>query len=224
MSERWIAEMLSWNERPAPRPRKKNAAYWSAVWRPRDTSERNAEIVRLRRDEHLEYETIGERFGITRERVRQILRRFAPDLTGLENCRRHISAVARDRACSECGATFRPPVTTPQRRQCSARCYMAAVAKRVPPHLAKYQAVYEARVSGMTWAAAAEAAGFPADPDSVFSIHSKTRRWAMRAGVDLGAAFGCGPAAPHWTHGLTPEQRKAIGARLAAARRARVNA
>lgn len=61
-------------------PRKTRMAVDRPVTRRRPAvPERDAEIVRLRTEEHLTYKQIGERYGISRERVRQVLRRAGVD-------------------------------------------------------------------------------------------------------------------------------------------------
>tara|TARA_R110000796_G_scaffold96823_1_gene203472 strand:+ start:2916 stop:3059 length:144 start_codon:yes stop_codon:yes gene_type:complete len=44
------------------------------------TKERNAEIYRLRTEEHMTLAAIGRRYGVTRERIRQIVKKIKNDV------------------------------------------------------------------------------------------------------------------------------------------------
>lgn len=78
-----------------PRPSRKTG--------PQDTG-RTAEIVRLREEEHLTYRQIGARYGISHERVRQILEKAGVDTRASFNRRsRAINKKYQSRTCGICG-------------------------------------------------------------------------------------------------------------------------
>lgn len=91
--------------------------------RPKTKTKRNAEMVRLYVDEHMTLEAIGTLFGVTRERVRQIVRRagIGSDVTATNFAFRS-EANLMDTACETCGKVMRrqPSEVT---RFCSRRCW-----------------------------------------------------------------------------------------------------
>ncbi len=83
---------------------------------------RNAEMVRLYVDEHKTLQNIGDHFGVTRERVRQIVRRagVGRDVTSANFAFRSEADLV-DMVCEECGSvTRRQPSSV--RQFCSWRC------------------------------------------------------------------------------------------------------
>ena len=87
-----------------------------------EKTERNAEMVRLYTEEHMTLEAIGGRFGVTRERVRQIVKRagVGRDVTMANHAMRTEENLV-DVVCEECGKVVR---RRPSRagRFCSIRC------------------------------------------------------------------------------------------------------
>lgn len=71
---------------------------------------RDAEMVRLRVEEHLTYEQIGTRFGVSRERVRQCLRRSGLDMHAVDEERRHLVSKKHQpkppSICRYCGTDY----------------------------------------------------------------------------------------------------------------------
>lgn len=102
---------------------------------------RNAEIVEMRR-EGKTYDEIGSKFGITRERVRQILNRDAADLTG------HINRPEPDYApCPVCQKPVRAPLIFCSKEHM--RLY--EFGKPTPLQERLGPKILEMRESGMAW-------------------------------------------------------------------------
>ena len=112
----------------------------SALWRtgaprkgrgsnrgPQD-ADRAAEFIRLRSEEHLTYEQIAERYGVSRERVRQVLRQAGADITTLKHER--LVAVGKKYQPRTCAVCHRPITSLAERD--------AGVGETHKEHVAKY--------------------------------------------------------------------------------------
>lgn len=142
---------------------------------------RDAEIAGMRRM-GATLKEIGDRYGLTRERVRQILKQYhSPELSGLKS-RFHRGGFGYEAkpmpACRICGQ----PVQAKQARYCSPQCK----AKRVGKNDWRYRRGYELRVSGKTWREVAEALGY----NSPEVAHLAVDRWARKRGIDTAPLHG----------------------------------
>lgn len=70
-------------------------------------AERNAEIERLAVEERLPFIEIGKRYGVSRERVRQILEKRDIDTATLTRERLQATSKKYNRHCKTCGAPYR---------------------------------------------------------------------------------------------------------------------
>lgn len=142
-------------------------------------SERNAEIVALREREFLGYRAIAERYGITRERVRQILRDTAPEKPWLRGFawgpKRRVTMT-----CKGCGKQMLDQQRSDTERYCSHRCagrhkhrdtrarWIAFVKDEVAP----------LRLAGRTWAEIGEIG-----ETNPFYVCVRSRKYAREAGL-----------------------------------------
>lgn len=92
---------------------------------PAEKTARNAEIVRLHVEGRLTLTAIGERYGITKERVRVLVRRtgVSPSLTRAVQTERSMDGWVEQAPCEWCGRS-RPSSTPPRlvTRFCSKSC------------------------------------------------------------------------------------------------------
>ena len=132
-----------------------------------------------RREAGAKYQTIGDEFGISRERVRQILARWRPDLTGYED----ISVLVQ---CPHCGTKHTRLPSSPK-KFCDRTCWAEYHATR--PTDIEQQAMDTAlrmRPNGATWREVADALGM----NTCFGLPTKIRRAAKKTGQDVSACFG----------------------------------
>ena len=156
---------------------------------------RNADstLADLRR-QGLTLEQIGQQVGLTRERVRQRLKRCGdPSLVGLAapvHVKRRQQTIERlTRVCENCGASFVAQAASPG-RFCSQRCF------RVAPHTqlcARAEKIIAARRQGKTWAQAWLAAGYNRTGNMANAARKTVIRYAESENVDIGDIFGLSP-------------------------------
>ena len=160
---------------------------------PRGQRTDNTIIIDLRR-QGLTLEQIGQQVGLTRERVRQRLKRCGdPSLVGRAapvHVRRRQQAVERLTCiCETCGESF---VKKQQNlgRFCSSRCFRLNAHSRVCTRAEK---IIEARRHGMTWAQAWLAAGYGRNVNMAANARETIIRYAKSEGVDINDIFGLSP-------------------------------
>ena len=131
-------------------------------------------MVELRKT-GLTYQEIGDQYGITRERVRQLLKPVAPKLCGNGITLGIVPSRAKVRRfnCAHCGKACERPASV-STRHCSQKCAVAAKTDNATPRKIK-----QMRANGMTW----EAAGRKFWPDvkqpGTYACKSVTR-WEQR--------------------------------------------
>ena len=88
-------------------------------------TERNAEMVRLYTEEHMTLEAIGDLFGVTRQRVEQIVRRAGVGRdVSVANAAIRSEEKLVDSVCERCGrVTRRLPAHARRTRFCSNLCW-----------------------------------------------------------------------------------------------------
>ena len=152
------------------------------------------EIAELRR-RGFTLQQIGSRFGITRERVRQRLKRYGdPGLIGraapVHITRRQQTIERLTRVCENCGASFVAQAANPG-RFCSQRCFRVASHNQF---CALAEKIIKARRQGMTWAQAWIAAGYNDRRSYMASAaHTTVMRYSESENVDISDIFGLSP-------------------------------
>jgi len=94
------------------------------------------EIVNLRKQK-LTYEKIGDIVGLTKERIRQILKKEAPKLTGHSFVKRTLWGKQKTITCKTCGKEFTRYASVIRHakypaRFCSRKCYNKPKPKKRP--------------------------------------------------------------------------------------------
>lgn len=163
-------------------------------WAPRPELEarqakRLAKIIAMR-EQGEGYREIGDAFGITRERVRQIIKAAGrKDLTGYEIFWK--THGTQPRPCEECGGPFIP--TNKGTRFCSRKC-MNPSRRGIRPktvNLAKY--ALKRRREGATWQVIGSERGL-----SFAAGMRALQKYGKETGVDVSAAF---PGTGHYPRG-----------------------
>ena len=165
------------------------------------------EIAELRR-QRFTLQQIASRFGITRERVRQRLKRYGdPGLIGfaapVHVTRRQQTIERLTRVCENCGASFVAQAASPG-RFCSRRC------SQVAPHTqfcARAEKIIASRRQGMTWAQAWIAAGYNGDGNLANFARMTVIRYAESENVDISDIFGWSPNSRQMLHDRKGEKR-----------------
>ena len=138
---------------------------------------RLAEIIALRKDGK-SYEEIGRRFGITRARVGQLVKKHANDPALLGP--RHRAPLRAERHCAVCGAiTLHKPSVAPKSRYCSPRC--SGVARTNPDVMRRNDTALDLRLAGHSWTEIATRLGFSNQYVTCTAAH----RAAKRRGIKL---------------------------------------
>ena len=162
--------------------------------------DRLGKIIELRKAGQ-SYEAIGNQFGITRERVRQLLKIGDASLAGHAFFFRHPSRAGR---CQFCGVELYGAATK-RYGFCSRRH------KTAHRDAAKVAPLIEMRKAGATWEDVARAAGIGGGRWSPFRAQNIVVRWCARAGVEVASGETRG------TYARTPEMRAKQSASLRAA-------
>ena len=159
----------------------------------RNTRDRDAEIVNLRRSGMMLTE-IGAKYGITRERVRQIIVRLGPDLT--DDMAREVRLGPKEH-CAVCGIEFQ--YRNRARKTCgSPKCHKTYIATK-PPVLTDKQREYgekilSLRAFGMTWKEISRHVwpDIPkANGENAYAAHAQAyaKIYAKKTGEDVSWAF-----------------------------------
>lgn len=141
--------------------------------------QRTAEIIKMREGKST-YQEIGARFGISKERVRQILHKAGrSDLCHRKwNNRSHCGPYKPriEKECAQCGKTMLLIPSRSGRIYCSRKCYGLLERQRD-----KLVVILGDRISGMSWTEVAKKHGYvnPTSPRSVITILAK------RSGLDI---------------------------------------
>ena len=138
------------------------------------------------RPEHT-HKQIGERWGITRERVRQILRAHGYDDL-LPHPRPRIEKI-----CPQCGSEFGSKMGIRQAERqifCNAKCWSAHAASHMTDREREVvTATIRLRSEGKKWREAAGILGFTTD-NSGTGLSYYIKKSAAKENIDVSAAFG----------------------------------
>lgn len=157
-----------------------------------NTRDRDAEIINLRRS-GMTLTEIGAKYEITRERVRQIIVRLAPDLT---------DDVVRDARlgplpkCPECGKELR---RGGRNKTCgSHECRSIRWSNLTPMQRERGERILTLRAFGMTWEEIANRVWPEKPKDTAYAAYAQTyaKTYAKKTGEDISWAF-CGLKGVH---------------------------
>ena len=118
---------------------------------------------------------IGEAFGVTRERIRQLLVAHYPDMKREVNPPLRNAAVKETRTCPTCGTEFETSKSDP-RKFCTHECSSIAK-KRTMWTRDKAEVIMGLRQAGYTWSGIAEHFGYKRE-NGAPSFRTSLRRWA----------------------------------------------
>lgn len=147
-----------------------------------EANSRAIEMAELRKTMTLK--AIGERYGITRERVRQIVNKHAPEInvagkSATRAARKEQTRKKRTRMCQVCGNPFASPFKN--QMTCGRKCGYVGLCMDEQKHR---DAIF-ARVSGKTWDwIGREIYGSKSRQSGPIAFVA-LRRWASRTGYDI---------------------------------------
>ena len=148
-------------------------------------SDKATQMAKLRPEQT--YKQIGEQFGVTNERVRQLLKEH-----GYDNLLGHVKERIK-KICPECGNDFGANmgiIVAEQRKFCNASCFSAYVSTHMTDREREVvTGALKLRAEGKTWRNAAISLGLTGNgPGTGLSTYIK--KMAAKEGMDVTAAFG----------------------------------
>ena len=176
-----------------------------------EKTERNSEMLRLYIEEHMTLETIGDLFGVTRERVRQIVSRagVTRDVTLASMAIRRDSYRVQA-TCVHCGKVVMDVPSRPKRRFCSPFCRYSSPNNRLSEEWLLRTLRRLALVVGKTPRTLNFKAPWPSHTTYV-STFGSIRQAQILAGLTPNSQGGGRGQAPlpdgfreHWAHLLEP--------------------
>ena len=144
-----------------------------------------AQMAKLRPEQT--YKQIGEQWGVTRERVRQLLKKH-----GYHNLLGHKKERIK-KICPQCGNDFGANLgvmAAKQRQFCNASCFSAHASTHMTDREREVvKGALNYRAERMTWRKAAINLGFTGNGSGT-GLSSYIKKNAAKEGIDVSAAFG----------------------------------